>query len=85
MGAIVLAAGLFMALTRMYAQFIHPRPRNPYRQVERVQLERRPAEPDLGRFPNLLGHGVLFGLITIGGRKLLRLRLTDRPSKSESA
>jgi hypothetical protein len=38
----------------------------------------RPAAPRLDRWPKFLAEFVLFGLIAMGGRWILRLRLTER-------
>lgn len=35
----------------------------------------RPSEPDMRRLPNFVGQFVLVGLIAVGGRVILRLRL----------
>jgi hypothetical protein len=75
MGAILVAASLFIALTTIWARSIRPKPLDGRPRLER----RRPAAPAIGKFSNFLGHGILFALISLGGRKVLRLRLTDKP------
>jgi hypothetical protein len=73
---IALAAGLFVGLTGIYADSIGPH-RNRHGETER---RRRPSEPRLQSLPNFLGQFVVMGLIVIGGRMVLRLRLVDPPS-----
>jgi hypothetical protein len=72
---IALAAAIFVGLTGMLADSIHPH-RNRHGETER---RRRPSEPRLDRLPNFLGQFVLMALIVIGGRTVLRLRLIDPP------
>jgi hypothetical protein len=73
---IALAAAIFVGLTGMYADSIRPRG-NRYGDTE---WRRRPSEPRLRRLPNFLGQFVVIALIAVGGRTVLRLRLTDPPS-----
>lgn len=75
-GIIAAAAAVFVGLTGLYAHSIRPpvfrfRPRM-------FARERRPPEPRLRALPGFMGECFLFALITVGGRKLLRLRLGDR-------
>jgi hypothetical protein len=66
-----LAAAIVCALTGVYAETM-PR-RHPYGQEKDRTI--RPSAPDLSRLPNAMGQIVLVGLIAVGGRVILRLRL----------
>jgi hypothetical protein len=70
---IVLAAGLFVELTGIYADF---QPRSPRLRWE-SERRRRPPEPQLDRTPSFLGEFVVIGMIALAGRKVLGLRLAD--------
>lgn len=75
-GMMSAAAVIFMALTGLYAHSIRP---PVFRFNPRIfTRERRPAEPRLNAVPKFVGECFLFALITVGGRKLLRLRLEER-------
>jgi hypothetical protein len=76
---IALAVALFAGLTTMYARTMRPR-------VFRARvgrggrgdwsdLRRRPDNVQFGRFPEIFKEGGLFALVTLAGRKILRLRL----------
>jgi hypothetical protein len=67
---LALAASLFIGLITLYAHsFGPPSPR---------ERERRDSEPHLKSLPTLLQQYLVFGLIALAGRKVLRLRLTSR-------
>ena len=75
--AMIAAAGaVFMGLTVLYAHSIRP---PVFRFNPRIfTRERRPPEPRLNAVPKFVGECLLFALITVGGRNLLRLRLEER-------
>lgn len=77
---IMAVAAVFVQLTALYADF---RPRSPRLRFE-MERTRRPSEPQWNRLPSFLGEFVVVGLIAVGGRKLLRLRLTESTSPSDS-
>jgi hypothetical protein len=79
--AMILAvAAIFVQLTTLYADF---RPRSPRLRFER-ERQRRPSQPQWNRLPSFLGEFVVVGLIAVGGRKILRLRLAESTSRSDS-
>lgn len=41
----------------------------------------RPAAPRGNRWPSFVGEVVLFGAIAVGGRYILRVRLTERKNR----
>lgn len=77
---ILAAAAVFVQLTALYADF---RPRSPRLRFE-VERRRRPSQPQWNRLPSFLGEFVVVGLIAVGGRKILRLRLAESTSLSDS-
>ena len=74
-----LAAAAFTALTQTYAGS-GPAPwPNPGWRAERWH---RPSAPELGRFLEFVGEGVIVAIYAVAGRMVLRLRLS-RASRSE--
>jgi hypothetical protein len=73
-----LAAAAFAGLTAIYGGSARPLP-NPRL---RAWKEHRPSAPDLGRFPELIGEGIVVAIYAVAGRLIFRLRLSPR-SRSE--
>jgi hypothetical protein len=71
--AIAVAAVLFVGLTELCAGWIHPRP--PVRFGRFRERRRRAPWPHPFGVVRFAEEGVLIGLVTLAGRKVLRLRL----------
>ena len=67
---IALAAVLFIGLITLYSHSFGP--------PSARERERRNAEPQFKAMPTFLRQYLLFGLIALAGRKILRLRLSSR-------
>jgi hypothetical protein len=70
---LAMAAALLIGLTGIFAQSIPP----PRVDQRRMRPRRRPTGPQLSRVPGFLGQIALFSMITLAGRKVLGLRLSD--------
>jgi hypothetical protein len=71
-----LVAAAFVALTQTYADSVRvPLPNLGWR-TERAH---RPSAPELGKFPELLGEGLVVATYAVAGRIVLRLRLSSKP------
>ncbi len=77
---LLVAAAGFAGLTAMYGGSAPP-PTNPRLWAWR---EHRPSAPDLGRFPELIGEGIVVAIYAAAGRLIFRLRLSPR-SRSKGA
>ncbi|HLW77450.1 MAG TPA: hypothetical protein VKS01_10700 [Bryobacteraceae bacterium] len=70
-----MAAAMFIALAGAWARSIQPDFRN---EREASRIVRRKLEPQLVRTPSFVVDLILIGLIAVGGRMILGLRLTNR-------
>ena len=77
MALIALAAALFMGLTGIYAHSLRQR-------SVTQRLEQRRRGPQFRALPAFASQCAVFALITLAGRKVLRLRLTDRSPLSRA-
>jgi hypothetical protein len=68
-----LVAAVFVALTQAYARSIQVPLPDPGWRGERAH---RPSAPDLGKVPELVGEGLVVAIYAVGGRIVLRLRLS---------
>lgn len=71
MALIAMAAALFMGLTGIYAHSLRQR-------SVTQRLKRRGRGPQFRALPTFARQCAVFALIALAGRKVLRLRLTDR-------
>ena len=71
-GLLMIVAAAFVWLGSFMAHGVLPGPGGWERRVN------RPAWPRANRWPSFVGEFVLFGTIAVGGRLILRLRLTER-------
>jgi hypothetical protein len=69
-----LVAAAFVGLTMIYGGSVRPLLPNPRSQAAR---RNRPSAPQVSRFPELVGEGLLLALYAVAGRKGLRLRLSS--------
>jgi len=74
-----LAAAAFVGLTGIYGDSVRPPVPNPHSQAARRY---RPSAPQVGRFPEFVGEGMLLAFFAVVGRIALRLRLSP-VSRSE--
>ena len=74
-----LAAAAFVGLTGMYGGAVRPPLPDPGSQAER---RHRRSAPQVGKFPEFVGEGMLLALYAVTGRIVLRLRLSP-VSRSE--
>ena len=76
------AAAAFAGLTEIYGGSVqHPLPTPVWQQVER---EHRPSAPDVSQFPEFVGECLVVATYAVGGRIVLRLRLSPvSPSKGQ--
>jgi hypothetical protein len=74
-----LAAAGFVVLIQTYAHRARVPLPNPGWRAERGH---RPSTPELGKFPELVGEGLVVAIYAVAGRIVLRLRLS-RASRSE--
>ena len=78
---IAAAAAVFAGLTFIYARSVTPPTSQRSEQGDRRERgkggepRQRPATPQLAEFPAFIGECGLFAVITVAGRKVLRLRL----------
>jgi hypothetical protein len=71
------AAAVFVGLTGFYGGSVRsPLPDSRYRLVNR----QRPSAPQIGRFLEFLGAGLELAVFAVGGRIVLRLRLSPASS-----
>jgi hypothetical protein len=71
-----LPAAVFAGLTAIYGDAAPPPLPNPYWQAER--RHRAPA-PQVDKFPEFVAEGMVITIYAVGGRLLLRLRLSRVP------
>ena len=72
-----LAAAAFTLLTSVYSRFVRtPSP------LPQWKLNRRLA-PQISRFPEVLGEGILIAICTVAGRLVFRLRLSPPPPRDK--
>jgi hypothetical protein len=69
-----LAAAAFVGLTRIYGGSVRLPVPDPNFQAERLH---RPSAPQLGRFPEFVGDGMVLALFALAGRIIFRLRLSS--------
>jgi hypothetical protein len=74
-----LAAAAFVGLTGIYGGSVQPHLPNPRGQAVR---RHRPSAPQVSRFPEFVGEGMLLAFFAVAGRIGLRLRLSP-VSRSE--
>jgi len=67
-----LAAAVFVGLTGLYGSSVRPPLPNLSWQAER---RHRPSAPQVSKFPEFVGEGMLVALFAVAGRIVLRLRL----------
>jgi hypothetical protein len=72
-GFIALVAAAFVALTQAYGGSIQVPLPDPGWRGERGH---RPSAPDFGKFPELVGEGLVVAIYAVAGRIVLRLRLS---------
>ncbi len=76
---LLLVVAAFVGLTRIYGSLVtYPLPDPGWR----AWRQHRPSAPQVGRFPELLGEGMVFAIYAVAGRIVLRLRLSPA-SRSE--
>ena len=69
---IAVVAAVFVGLASLWAHGVY----EPWGGWEHIR--NRDRWPRLGLWPKLVGECLLFALISVGGRVILRLRLVDR-------
>jgi hypothetical protein len=74
-----LAAAAFAGLTEIYCGSARPPLPDPQWRDERGH---RPSAPDVGRFPEFVGEGMILAIYAVAGRTVFRLRLSPA-SRSE--
>jgi len=74
-----LVAAAFTALTAIYGGLVHSPLPNPH---SRAMRQHRPAAPELGGFPVFVAEFAVVAIFGVGGRIVLRLRLSPA-SRSE--
>ena len=79
---LAVAAAVFIGLTGIWASAIESHERSE-RRLRRVV--RRARWPQLCRASSFAGELVIFAAIAVGGRMILRLRLTQRAAAKNSA
>src|SRR5689334_20240557 len=67
------------ALTGIYGDSVQPPLPNP---EWRAGQQHRPSAPEVSLFPEVAGEGMIVAIFAVGGRIVLRLRLSP-PSRSE--
>ena len=77
--ALSLAAAAFVGLTGIYGGSVRPPLPDPSSQAER---RHRQSAPQVSKFPEFVGEGMLLALYAVTGRIVLRLRLSP-VSRSE--
>jgi hypothetical protein len=74
-----LAAAALAGLTGIYGGSVRP----PLPDAQwRDGRQHRPSAPEVGKFPELVGEGMVMAVYAVAGRIVLRLRLSP-PSRSE--
>lgn len=73
-----LAAAALVGLTGIYAGSVRLLLPNPHSQAVRLN---RPSAPQVSRFPELVGEGLVLALYAAAGRKVFRLRLSPVPRR----
>ena len=73
---IALVAAAFVALTQAYGRSIQVPLPDPGWRGERAH---RPSVPELEKFPELVGEGLVVAIYAVAGRVVLRLRLSPAP------
>ena len=74
-----LVAGVFVVLTQAYGHSVRvPLPDARWR----AGRAHRPSAPELGKFPELVGEGMIVAVYAVAGRIVLRVRLSTA-SRSE--
>ena len=68
-----LMAAAFAVLTRLYGDSVRPVP--PHQQW-RAERAHRPSGPELSRFPEVIGEGLVVAIYAVLGRIVFRLRLS---------
>ena len=68
-----LAAAAFAGLTEIYGGSVPPPLPNPQWRAGR---RHRPSAPEVGKFPELVGEGMVLAIYAVAGRIVLRLRLS---------
>jgi hypothetical protein len=74
-----LAAAAFAGLTGIYGSSVRLPIPDPQWRAARLH---RPPAPEAGKFPELIGEGMVVAIYAVGGRIVFRLRLSA-PSRSE--
>jgi hypothetical protein len=74
-----LAAAAFAGLTEIYGGSVRPPLPHPQWRAGRLH---RPSAPEVGKFPELIGEGMVVAIYAVGGRIVFRLRLSP-VSRSE--
>ena len=71
-----LTAAAFAGLTAIYGGSVRPPSPNP---EWRAWRRHRPSTPEVGKFPELVGEGMVLAMYAVAGRIVLRLRLSPAP------
>jgi hypothetical protein len=74
-----LVAAAFAALTGIYGGSVRPPLPNP---EWRAGRQHRPSAPEIGKFPEFIGEGMIVAIFAVAGRIVFRLRLSPA-SRSE--